>query len=88
VVPHAAIGTAMTKNAISSMVRPSSISFAESGPMIQRAKVVNAPRMAIIELKSGMNIDTVTAMNTKDERSMMNSIRFPNRVLSDLVEAA
>lgn len=43
--------------------------MADTGPMTHNRNDVNAPRNAIIELKSGRRIDTVTEQRVKSVRS-------------------
>jgi len=69
-VPHSAITVDGIRIAMSIVVAFLSRDiFAAIGPTTHNVKTEKDPRIAIIESKSGMSIDTVTARRTKPIRS-------------------
>lgn len=76
-VPHDAIATPVTNNKASHLVHFLSIAiFALMGPITHMRKAKSEPRMPIIELNSGMAIETATAMIVIRIRWM----KTPNRL--------
>ena len=55
--------------------------FAETGPITQSIKAENEPTNAIIELKSGMKMETATERHAKTERSITTSRSVKKRGL-------
>ena len=82
IVPQVAMTTplAITKPS-HSVQRPVSATCADTGPMTQRRNDVNAPRNAIIELKSGMKMATATERHAETVRSITTSRSVTKRGL-------
>lgn len=77
VVPHTAIAMPVAMIAPSKMLHcPNIATFAMTGPTIESMKAEKEPRKAIMELNSGMAIETATARLVRAIRCTIASIRF------------